>query len=97
MIMDATSSLAKLGVRTMPGHKLLEIRENSILLEDNAGYRMRFTKHSGLPYCCKAKISKPPPLPAGTFFQLLIGIEYRIQDMLSLISIKNKKMYLTAD
>ena len=40
MIMDATSSLAKLGVRTMPGHKLLEIRENSILLEDNAGYRI---------------------------------------------------------
>jgi NADPH-dependent 2,4-dienoyl-CoA reductase/sulfur reductase-like enzyme len=40
MIMDATSSLAKLGVRTVPGHKLLEIRENSILLEDNAGYRI---------------------------------------------------------
>ena len=53
--------------------------------------------YSRLPYCCKAKISKSPPLPAGTFFQLLIGIEYHIQDMLSLISIKNKKMYLTAD
>ena len=38
MIMDATSALAKLGVRTMPGHKLLKIRENSILLEDNAGF-----------------------------------------------------------
>ena len=38
MIMDATSALAKLGVRTMPGHKLLEIRKKSILLEDNAGF-----------------------------------------------------------
>lgn len=34
---------------------------------------------------------------AGFSDQLLIGIEYHIQDMLSLISIKNKKMYLTAD
>ncbi len=40
MIMDATAALAKLGVRTMPGNKLLEIRENSILLEDNAGYQV---------------------------------------------------------
>ncbi len=40
MIMDATTALAKLGVRTMPGHKLLEIRPDSILLEDNAGYQI---------------------------------------------------------
>ncbi len=40
MIMDATAALARAGVRTEPGHKLLEIRENSILLEDNAGYKI---------------------------------------------------------
>ena len=40
MIMDATAALARLGVRTMPGHKLLEIREGNIILEDNAGFRI---------------------------------------------------------
>ena len=40
MIMDATAALARLGVRTMPGHKLLEIREDGIVLEDNAGFRI---------------------------------------------------------
>lgn len=38
--MDETSRLAKSGVRTMPGHKLAEIRENSVLLEDTAGYQI---------------------------------------------------------
>ena len=41
IIMDATAALARLGVRTMPGHKLLEIHENGILLEDNAGFRIK--------------------------------------------------------
>lgn len=40
MIMDATAALARLGVRTMPGHKLLEIRGDGILLEDNAGFQI---------------------------------------------------------
>lgn len=40
MIMDATAALARLGIRTMPGHKLLEIREDGIVLEDNAGFRI---------------------------------------------------------
>ena len=40
MIMDATAALARLGVRTMPGHKLLEIRRDGILLEDNAGFQI---------------------------------------------------------
>ena len=41
MIMDATAALARLSVRTMPGHKLLEIREDGIVLEDNAGFRIK--------------------------------------------------------
>ena len=40
MIMDATAALARLGVRTMPGPNLLEIKEDGIVLEDNAGFRI---------------------------------------------------------
>jgi NADPH-dependent 2,4-dienoyl-CoA reductase/sulfur reductase-like enzyme len=36
--MDVTGALARLGVRTCPGHKLVEIKENSVVFEDNAGF-----------------------------------------------------------
>lgn len=35
--MDETSRLAQSGVRTMPGHKLAEIRKDNVLIEDAAG------------------------------------------------------------
>lgn len=38
LVMDATGALARMGVRTMPGHKLKEIRSDAVILEDNAGY-----------------------------------------------------------
>ena len=40
MIMDATAALARTGVRTMPGHKLMEIRHDSVILEDHAGFQI---------------------------------------------------------
>lgn len=40
LVMDATAALAKTGVRAMPGHKLLEIRKDSVLVEDTAGIRL---------------------------------------------------------
>ena len=40
LVMDETSLLAKCGVRAMPGHKLVEIRKNSVLVEDTAGYQI---------------------------------------------------------
>jgi 2,4-dienoyl-CoA reductase-like NADH-dependent reductase (Old Yellow Enzyme family)/thioredoxin reductase len=36
--MDETGALAKEGVRTCPGHKLLELRDDCAVFEDNAGY-----------------------------------------------------------
>lgn len=36
--MDETGSLAKAGVRMCPGHKLLEIREDAAVFEDNGGF-----------------------------------------------------------
>jgi NADPH-dependent 2,4-dienoyl-CoA reductase/sulfur reductase-like enzyme len=36
--MDVTGALAKLGVRTCPGHKLVEIKEDKVIFEDNAGF-----------------------------------------------------------
>jgi 2,4-dienoyl-CoA reductase-like NADH-dependent reductase (Old Yellow Enzyme family)/thioredoxin reductase len=36
--MDVTGALARLGVRTCPGHKLVEIKEHSVIFEDNAGF-----------------------------------------------------------
>ena len=40
LLMDEQSLTAQHGVRTMPGHKLVEIRPDSVLLEDTAGYRI---------------------------------------------------------
>ena len=40
VIMDERGTLAKLGVRTMPGHRLVEIREGSVLVADNADYEV---------------------------------------------------------
>lgn len=37
LLMDEQGMIAKSGVRTMPGHKLLEIRKDSVLVEDTAG------------------------------------------------------------
>ena len=36
--MEETGSLAKAGVRMCPGHKLLEIRKDAAVFEDNGGY-----------------------------------------------------------
>ena len=36
VIMDERSTLAKIGVNTMPGHRLIEIKEHSIVVADNA-------------------------------------------------------------
>jgi hypothetical protein len=36
--MDETGALAKAGVRTCPGHKLLELREDCAVFEDNARF-----------------------------------------------------------
>ena len=40
VIMDERATLASLGVRTMPGHRLVEIRKKSILVADNADYEI---------------------------------------------------------
>jgi NADH:flavin oxidoreductases, Old Yellow Enzyme family len=37
VLMDVTGSLTNAGVRMIPGHKLIEIKSGSILLEDRAG------------------------------------------------------------
>lgn len=38
VLMDVTGALANLGVRMCPGHKLIEIKEHSVIFEDNAGF-----------------------------------------------------------
>lgn len=40
LLMDEQSLIAQHGVRTMPGHRLVEIRPDSVLLEDTAGYEI---------------------------------------------------------
>lgn len=40
IVMDETASLAKYGVRTMPNHRLLEIKEDRVILEDLAGVQI---------------------------------------------------------
>lgn len=40
VVMDETSRVAQSGVRAMPGHKLAEIHEDSVLIEDTAGYQV---------------------------------------------------------
>lgn len=40
LVMNDTGIMAQMGIRTCPGHKLMEIRKNSILVEDNAGYQI---------------------------------------------------------
>ena len=40
VVMNETSTLARMGIRACPGHKLLEIRKDSILMEDNAGIQL---------------------------------------------------------
>lgn len=40
VVMDATSHLTQAGVRTMPGHKLVEITKDHVILEDIAGYQL---------------------------------------------------------
>lgn len=40
LTMEETALLTKYGVRAMPGHKLLEIREDSVLMEDIAGIKI---------------------------------------------------------
>ncbi|MGB7473957.1 FAD-dependent oxidoreductase [Trichococcus sp.] len=37
VLMDVTGSLANAGVRMIPGHKLIEIKDDGVLLEDRAG------------------------------------------------------------
>lgn len=37
--LDETARLVQSGVRTMPGHKLAEIRDDKVILEDTAGYQ----------------------------------------------------------
>jgi 2,4-dienoyl-CoA reductase-like NADH-dependent reductase (Old Yellow Enzyme family)/thioredoxin reductase len=39
-LMDEEGQIARTGVRTMPGHKLVEIRNDSVLIEDTAGYQI---------------------------------------------------------
>jgi NADPH-dependent 2,4-dienoyl-CoA reductase/sulfur reductase-like enzyme len=39
-VMDEEGQLARTGVRTMPGHKLVEIRKDGVLIEDTAGYQV---------------------------------------------------------
>lgn len=41
VVMDETSRLAQSGVRAMPGHKLVEIQKDSVLIEDTAGYQVK--------------------------------------------------------
>ena len=40
LLIDEEALTAQSGVRPMPGHKLLEIRSDSVLLEDAAGYQI---------------------------------------------------------
>ena len=40
LLMDEEALTAKSGVRPMPGHKLVEIRKDSVLIEDTAGYQL---------------------------------------------------------
>ncbi|MBR1566664.1 MAG: FAD-dependent oxidoreductase, partial [Oscillospiraceae bacterium] len=40
LLMDEEALTAQSGVRPMPGHKLVEIREDSVLIEDTAGYQI---------------------------------------------------------
>lgn len=42
IVMDETASMAGMGIRTCPGHRLVEIRKDSVLAEDNAGIRVEF-------------------------------------------------------
>jgi 2,4-dienoyl-CoA reductase-like NADH-dependent reductase (Old Yellow Enzyme family)/thioredoxin reductase len=39
-LMDEEGQIARTGVRTMPGHKLVEIRKDGVLIEDTAGYQI---------------------------------------------------------
>lgn len=40
LVMDETAHMTQYGVRAMPGHKLLEIRNDSVLIEDIAGIQL---------------------------------------------------------
>lgn len=40
VVMDETSRVAQSGVRAMPGHKLVEIHKDRVLIEDTAGYQV---------------------------------------------------------
>ena len=40
LLMDEEALTAQSGVRPMPGHKLVEIRKDSVLIEDAAGYQI---------------------------------------------------------
>lgn len=40
VVMDETSRVVQSGVRAMPGHKLVEIHKDSVLIEDIAGYQV---------------------------------------------------------
>lgn len=40
LVMDEQNLIARTGVRTMPGHKLVEIRKDSVLIVDTAGYEI---------------------------------------------------------
>jgi 2,4-dienoyl-CoA reductase-like NADH-dependent reductase (Old Yellow Enzyme family)/thioredoxin reductase len=39
-VMDEEGQIARTGVRTMPGHKLVEIAKDGVLIEDTAGYQV---------------------------------------------------------
>ncbi|MBO6016412.1 MAG: FAD-dependent oxidoreductase [Oscillospiraceae bacterium] len=38
LVMNDTGMLAQMGVRAMPGHKLVEIRKDAVVIEDHAGF-----------------------------------------------------------
>ncbi len=40
VVMNETSTMARMGIRACPGHKLLEIHPDHILMEDGAGYQI---------------------------------------------------------
>lgn len=42
LINDETSTMAKMGIHCCPGHKLVEIRPDAVVAEDNAGVRVEF-------------------------------------------------------
>jgi NADPH-dependent 2,4-dienoyl-CoA reductase/sulfur reductase-like enzyme len=64
-LMDEESQTVRAGVRPMPGHKLVEIRQGSIVIEDAAGYQLK------LP--CDAVVMSLGVKPANALKEELSG------------------------